>query len=227
MRQNFYSLLGVADFAPSSEIEAAYQNALMRFSGLANVSESKVSQLKNAYNQLSDPIRKGVYDAALRQGNEAQFHPNLGSPVQSIATKTGAEPTQTYSWRWMAFFCVLVLGGIFTIWFRNLTAPHSVPAPITAAPATTNVTHSTLIKTLANERLLLQNQALKLEEELKGIEFKLNKAFDQLEEGTLSQYAFEMLDGEMEARRSQIEAEQSQIDSRIRAINDELRRLAG
>ncbi len=227
MRQNFYSLLGLTDFAPSSEIEAAYQNALMRFSGLANVSESKVSLLKNAYNQLSDPIRKGVYDAALRQGNEAQFHPNLGSPIQPIASKAGAEPTLKYSWRWMAFFTVLVLGGFFTIWFRNLPAPHSVPAPKPATPTTTNVSHSTLMMTLANERLRLQNQALKLEEELKGIEFKLNKAFDQLEEGTLSQYAYELLDREMEARRSQIEAEQTQIDSRIRAINDELRRLAG
>ena len=41
------------------------------------------------------------------------------------------------------------------------------------------------------------------------------------------QYAYEILDRELEARRSQIEAEQTQIDSRIRAINDELRRLAG
>lgn len=226
MRSNFYSVLGLDDFASPTEIEAAYLSVLQRFSTEA-AADSKLMLLKKAYEQLSDPIRKGIYDAALKQGNAASFHPSLSAPARSATPRRAEGPAKSFSWRWAGFFGLVLIGGITSLWLPKHSAPKGVPAAATESLVQTQIRDSQHVMSLVDEQQRLRAKLLQLENEQKSISYKLEQAATQLSEDKMTEYAFELLELEMEQHLNQLDEERTQTEERLRAIRDELRQLSG
>ena len=86
-----YSVLGVARDADLEQIRAAYRNLAKKYHPDLNHGDSHAAMLFNrihdSYNVLSDPFRRGLYDAQLRKEDE-----NLSSELNARAK---AEPVRS------------------------------------------------------------------------------------------------------------------------------------
>lgn len=70
MKMHLYDILGVSKTATSSEIKKAYKSLVKKyhpdvFEGNKDVAESKIKEINDAYDTLSDPVLREEYDRSL------------------------------------------------------------------------------------------------------------------------------------------------------------------
>lgn len=80
--KTLYQLLGLTPDASAGELEAAYRRLLSPGSGSREDEESRLKSIKLAYEVLSDPAQRTVYDAGLREAA------GRGRPLQEPSPAT-------------------------------------------------------------------------------------------------------------------------------------------
>ena len=70
MKMHLYDILGVSKTATSSEIKKAYKSLVKKyhpdvFEGNKDLAESKIKEINDAYDTLSDPVLRAEYDRSL------------------------------------------------------------------------------------------------------------------------------------------------------------------
>ena len=70
MKMHLYDILGVSKTATSSEIKKAYKSLVKKyhpdvFEGNKDLAESKIKEINDAYDTLSDPVLREEYDRSL------------------------------------------------------------------------------------------------------------------------------------------------------------------
>lgn len=70
MKMHLYNILGVSKTATSSEIKKAYKSLVKKyhpdvFEGNKDLAESKIKEINDAYDTLSDPVLRAEYDRSL------------------------------------------------------------------------------------------------------------------------------------------------------------------
>ena len=77
--KNLYAVLGVPPDADAATLTAAYQQAIRLNSDISDEREktARLAQIDDAYALLSNPIRRGVYDASLASGGARQIEAGL------------------------------------------------------------------------------------------------------------------------------------------------------
>lgn len=86
MGKDYYDILGIQKDASEDDIKKAYRKQALRYHPDKNKSpgaEDKFKEIAEAYDVLSDPKKKDIYD---RFGEEGKFH-----RVSSRATREGSE----------------------------------------------------------------------------------------------------------------------------------------
>lgn len=161
--KNYYHLLGVEPSATAAEIKTAYRKLSLKFHPDRNNGdpflESMFKQINEAHETLADPVRRGAYDANLKQakapsGSTESPHPSNPAGTREIAALRASiqrylflETESTYRKRQLE-------NAKYSAPARHLTAGKAVwclfmmivayclgtPGPITAEPAPVNTT---------------------------------------------------------------------------------------
>lgn len=86
MKENFYQKLGLANNATQGEIKKAYHKIALQFHPDQNPdnkeAEEKFREAKDAYETLSDPAKKTVYDFKLAQDEIREFQQKQAERVK-------------------------------------------------------------------------------------------------------------------------------------------------
>ena len=79
MKKNFYKILGVNQKADPEKIKSAYRRAAKRYHpDISPKNEEKFKEVQEAYETLSDPEKKAVYDQqVLEKPNSGMRHDRL------------------------------------------------------------------------------------------------------------------------------------------------------
>lgn len=122
--KTLYAQLGVSADADAATISSAYQSMLQLYQGQPASADSnqRLQSLTYAYELLSDPLRRQVYDASLAAGTASRLEQNLGdnhqpTPAAAVllhpdlpASPPNHSRTRTV-WRLAILALVLVLPG--------------------------------------------------------------------------------------------------------------------
>lgn len=130
--KNLYAVLGVAPDADAAALTSAYQQAIRLNSDISDEREkaARLAQIDDAYALLSNPIRRGVYDASLASGGARQIeaglshapghHPapaltkhNLGSDDGLLAR---VDPGRVKLWRKAIMLALVILLPLFYLY---------------------------------------------------------------------------------------------------------------
>ncbi|MBL6449046.1 J domain-containing protein [Fulvivirga sp. 29W222] len=129
MRDNYYHILGLDNFASQSEIKSAYRRLAKKYHPDKNSgdpdSEEKFKRVNKAYKVLTNPAKKPSYDQLLKQQIAAPNSPNY-APRQSHYTTEKRKYTPT---AWMlarvfiiAFIMAIILIPIGLIYKSSITS---------------------------------------------------------------------------------------------------------
>ncbi len=101
---NLYGILGVARDADDDTIRVAYRSLVRRYHPDRGTGSSveKFRQVIQAYEILSDPERRRMYDRSLPSGP-----PRLVAPVESIGMRLGPLESGRLASSWDSLFDVL------------------------------------------------------------------------------------------------------------------------
>jgi DnaJ-class molecular chaperone len=87
LKKNFYKILGVHQKADPEKIKNAYRRAAKRFHpDVSPKSEEKFKEVQEAYEILSDPEKKAVYDQQILEKPNSKIrndHPHHSTPIFS------------------------------------------------------------------------------------------------------------------------------------------------
>jgi DnaJ-class molecular chaperone len=87
LKKNFYKILGVNQKADPEKIKSAYRRAAKRYHpDVSPKNEEKFKEVQEAYETLSDPEKKAVYDQKVLEkpnSNMRHDHPRYSPPIFS------------------------------------------------------------------------------------------------------------------------------------------------
>ena len=98
MVPNYYEILGIPPGATSDEIKQAYRQRAMKWHPDRGGSHAKMLEINEAFEILSDPSRRQVYDYA-------RAHPedHAAQTTSAAGSTQGREQAQNYPREWPAF----------------------------------------------------------------------------------------------------------------------------
>lgn len=131
--KNLYAVLGVAPDADAATLTSAYQQAIRLNSDISDEREkvARLAQIDDAYALLSNPVRRGVYDASLASGGARQIeaginHPppahDRSSPSAHLALGnnegllTSVDPGKVRLWRKAVMLALVILLPLFYLY---------------------------------------------------------------------------------------------------------------
>lgn len=81
MGKDYYKILGIPSGANEDEIKKAYRKMALKYHPDKNKepnAEEKFKEIAEAYDVLSDPKKRGLYDQYGEEGKRAVLQPNTG-----------------------------------------------------------------------------------------------------------------------------------------------------
>lgn len=130
--KNLYAVLGVPPDADAATLTAAYQQAIRLNSDISDEREktARLAQIDDAYALLSNPIRRGVYDASLATGSARQIeagishapshHPTPPVAKRSFGDDEGLlakiDPGKVKLWRKAIMLALVILLPLFYLY---------------------------------------------------------------------------------------------------------------
>lgn len=105
----YYDLLGVAPDAPTATIRDAYRRAARAHhpDRVGDTSAARMAEINQAWNTLSDPVRRRRYDRSLGEPETA--------PEPTRTTTTVLEPLPPARVPWRMLGVMFVLGVVFVV----------------------------------------------------------------------------------------------------------------
>lgn len=130
--RNYYTILGIADFAGADEVKAAHRRLSKRYHPDLNNGnqhfEEKFKEVQHAYERLRDPVKKEMYDNQLRYAyapKNVYTEPIREQPVYTPYTPVQPEPA---GFKWKRSRAAIITAVFFTfIFYRAITAEPPKP----------------------------------------------------------------------------------------------------
>jgi len=128
--KNYYGILGVNPGVEPEVVKAAYTALARKHHPDAGGSAQRMKEINEAYEVLSDPLKKADYDLYRRQRSSGSSRgrtreeppPSPTNPPPRPADMPGILPWPSLTWQRVALFCSIPLGlGLimapFNLWF--------------------------------------------------------------------------------------------------------------
>lgn len=159
--RNYYTILGIADFAGADEVKAAHRRLSKRYHPDLNNGnkhyEEKFKEVQHAYERLRDPVKKEMYDSQLRYASAPRTTYTEPVREQTVYTTpyTPPQPEPT-GFKWRRSRAAIIAAVFFAFFFyRVITAEPAQPdyIPVSRSYMITDSTQeNTPAFTIASDR---------------------------------------------------------------------------
>jgi len=134
-QRTYYDLLGIAPEADLERISAAYLRLSRELAASADEDvEGRQKQLKQAFEVLSDPVRRTAYDAGLNGQSSLSFRGGASLPVEVALGGTKRNPVRVL----LTIIATLMIVGLVIqvgVMFNTYKRVNEVVAPDATSPA--------------------------------------------------------------------------------------------